>query len=143
MSAIKTNVVISQFHSCFKRLFCVWFDTEICCLTVKRNFKVCNLQVMNKIYLEKRSEKNRTVKEKSTLLLYWPSSTVCSDCSNFKVYVQKKIIYPTYQTLYLSYRRQTSLKYLAQIFVLHFQLALWSWKWSLEHLINQKKFEKV
>ena len=48
--------------------FLIPFDTEICCFTVNRILEVCNLEVTKKVYLEKRNEKSRTGKGKSTLL---------------------------------------------------------------------------
>ena len=88
------NVIISPFQSNFERVFCVWFYTEIFCLTVKRSLEVYNLEVVKKIYLKKKTKKAEQERGK---VLYWPSSTVCSNCSNFKIDVQN--IYPTSQTL--------------------------------------------
>ena len=44
------------------------FFCLICCLTVKGSFKVCNLQVMKKIHLEKSNQKNRTGKGKKYII---------------------------------------------------------------------------
>ena len=64
MRAVKMNMVISQFHSNFERVFCIWFDTEICCLTVKRVLKLAIYRLWKKIYLEKSNQESRTGKGK-------------------------------------------------------------------------------
>ena len=87
MKAVKGNVVISQFQSNFEHVFFIWFDAETCCLTVKRSFKVCNLEVAKNIYLEKKQQKK--AEQEKGKVLYWSSSAVGSNCPNFKIYVQK------------------------------------------------------
>ena len=47
----KMNVVIFQLQSNFERLFYVWFDSEICCLTEKESY---NLQGYQKNILGKK-----------------------------------------------------------------------------------------
>ena len=142
MKAVKMNVFISQLQSNFKRVFCVWFDTEICCLTVKRSLEVYNFEVVKKKYLEKRNKKAEQEKGK---VLNWPSSTVCSIVRILRS-TCKKFIYLTSQTRCPSYRLQTLLVYLAQIIVLHCQLVLLSWNfpnWSLKHFVNKKNMSNM
>ena len=105
---------------------------------MKRSLEVCNLEVAKKIYLEKKTKKEEQEREKYFIDLPLQYAVIVrilrSTC--------KKIIYPTSQTLYRSYRPQTSWMYLAQIFVLHCQLALLSRairNWSLEHFIKNLK----
>ena len=109
---------------------------------MKRSLEVCNLEVAKKIYLEKKTKKEEQEREKYFIDLPLQYAVIVrilrSTC--------KKIIYPTSQTLYRSYRPQTSWMYLAQIFVLHCQLALLSRairNWSLEHFINKKNVKNL
>ena len=62
---------------------------KICCPTMKWSFKACNLEVVKKIHLEKSNKKAEQEKGK---VLYWHFSTVCSNYSIFKIYMQKKVI---------------------------------------------------
>ena len=142
MKAVKMNVFISQLQSNFKRVFCVWFDTEICCLTMKRSLEVYNVEVVKKKYLEKETKKQNRKRERYLIDLPLQYAVIVrilrSTC--------KKFIYLTSQTRCPSYRLQTLLVYLAQIIVLHCQLVLLSWNfpnWSLKHFVNKKNMSNM
>ena len=66
------NVIISQFQSNFERVFCV------------EKFRGLQFRGCKKDIFGKKKQKTEQGKGK---VLYWPSSTVCSNCSNFKIYV--------------------------------------------------------
>ena len=76
---------ISQFNFNFERVFCIWYDTEICCLTMKRILEPAIYRLWKRCW-EKVTKKAEQKKEK---VLYWSSSTVYSDYLNFKVYLQR------------------------------------------------------
>ena len=98
------NVIISQFQSNFERVFCVEKFRGL-------QFRGCEKDIFGK-------KKQKTEQGKGKVQYVVTVRILRSTC--------KKIIYPTSQTLYPSYRSQTSLTYLPQIFVLHCQLALLS-----------------
>ena len=69
----KMNVVIFQLQSNFKRLFYVWFDSEICCLTEKESLKLAIYRLSEKYTWEKVTKKSDQEKGKSTLLTFFYS----------------------------------------------------------------------
>ena len=81
------NAIIFQFQSNFEGVFCVWYTNLLPYLEEK--FRGLQFRGWEKDRFGKK--KQIKAEQEKRKVLYWASSTVCSNCSNFKIYVQKKL----------------------------------------------------
>ena len=82
------NAIIFQFQSNFEGVFCVWYTNLLPYLEEK--FSGLQFRGWEKDMFGKKKQKK--AEQEKGKVLYWPSSTICSNCSNFKIYVQKNYL---------------------------------------------------